>query len=230
MAKRKTGAAAPGYNWGRSKLITQAGVLAKRANQRLRELENQKVEGSSNAYRFVESAVKVGKYWATVGTEKKSKGKIKFNTNFRSMTDEDIQKELKLIKQFLKAPTSHTKGVRKKVEKLTDKFNEHTGLDYSTNEFEELMREDRVKELFKMFSASSLMELFGEDEERTLHAEQILAALEQDKQKSIAEMDFLTIQNAFKDWKPSVNDEQAVTPESMEEIASFGLPEKRKKK
>lgn len=212
MAKR--GAAASGYNWARANLITQAGVLAKRANQRLRELETQKVEGSSNAYRFVERGAKEGKFWAAKGTQKKSAGKIKFNTNFRSMSDENIQKEMKLLRQFLNAPTSRTKGVRKKVEKLTKKFNENTGLGYSEEQFEELMREDRIKELFKIFASSAIIQMLADNPEAAANYEDVLTALENAENKSISEMDFLTIENAFESWQAA--EEESTDADTME--------------
>ena len=224
MAAKGKGAAAPGYNWGRSKLITKAGVLAKRANQRLRELENKHIEGSSNAYRFVETSVEKGKFWATKGTQKKSAGKIKFNTNFRSMSDEDIQKELKIINQFLNAPTSSTKGTRSKIDKLTDKFNARTGLSFSPSEFVETMTDDLVKEMFKQFSASAIMDLFLEDPDYSANAEQILQGLVTEKQKSLAELDFLTVQNAFENWQqPLQNDDNGLSAEEMDELASIGI-------
>ena len=44
-----------GFNWARSNLITEAGVLAKRANQRIHEIVSQgsAVQGASNAYQYL---------------------------------------------------------------------------------------------------------------------------------------------------------------------------------
>ena len=52
-AQAVRGYASEKFNRARSKLITKASVLAKRANQRLREIEKQGLQSSSNAYKYV---------------------------------------------------------------------------------------------------------------------------------------------------------------------------------
>ena len=207
--KKRSIAQKPGYNWARSRLITQAGVEAKRANQRLREIEKQNLESASNAYKYVEKAAFDGKAW----TGKTAKGQIKFNTNFRSMTDEQIKKELDQIRNFLNAKTSVTKGVRKKVEKLTDRFNEKLKeeggkKEYTQQEFTEIMSENLTAELFKIFDPSAVMRLFAEDPSYTKNSEQILSALVAAEGRNLSEMSFSTVVNAFHNFTSNEFDQE----------------------
>lgn len=204
----------PGFNWARSRLITQAGVEVKRANQRLREIEKQNLESASNAYKYVEKAAFDGKAW----TGKTAKGQIKFNTNFRSMTDEQIKKELDQIRNFLNAKTSVTKGVRKKVEKLTDRFNEKLKeeggkKEYTQEEFTEIMTENLTAELFKIFDPSAVMRLFAEDPSFAKNSEQILSALVATEGRNLSEMSFSTVVNAFHNFTSNENDQDEETEE-----------------
>ena len=210
--KKKSIAQKPGFNWARSRLITQAGVEAKRANQRLREIEKQGLQSTSNAYKYIETSAFDGKGW----TGRTSKGQIKFNTNFRKMTDKQIKKELTQIRNFLNAKTSVTKGVRKKVEKLTDRFNEKLKEEgakkqYSEAEFTEIMSENLTAELFKIFDPSAVMRLFAEDPSYTKNSEQILVALVASEGRSLSEMSFSTIVNAFHNFNS--NEEDTFDPE-----------------
>lgn len=214
--KRKTGAASPSYNWARSKLITQAGVLAKRANQRLREIEKQGLQGVSNAYKYVErSAKKDKRFW----TAKTSKGQIKFNTNFRKMSDKQIREAIRQMRGFSEAKTSRTKGVRKKLEKLTQKFNEKTGLGLNTGEFSDIMSENLTQELFKQFSPSDVTMLFRENPDAARSSEEILQALidresqqavqdevlEKGGRLNLAELEFSEIQEAYEAFQIDFN-------------------------
>lgn len=201
MKKRDITAPA-NYNWARSRLITRASVAAKRANQRLREIEKQGLEDTSNAYKYLERAAFDGKPW--LSTTKK--GEMKFNTNFRAMTDEEIQRSLRHINDFLNAKTSLTRGVRTKVSKLTSKFNEKleeygSEKKYSEQEFTEIMTENLNKELFKVFDPSEVMKLFAEDPSYSVNAEQILSALVAKEGRTLSSMSFATVKNAFHNWQ-----------------------------
>ena len=219
------GAASKTYNWARANLITKAGVLAKRANQRLREIEKQGLQTSSNAYRHVERVeydeIKSKSKYRLTGrqTQGKHKGELKFNTNFRSMSDEDIQKSIRSLENFLDAPTSLTKGVRSKISKLTDKFNkklaeEGSDVEYTEEEFSEIMSADLTGELFKLFGASDVMRLMADSgEEGTKSLEEVLRALVERTHKSLAELytaKILTLDrlsDEIKDFTSNDNDE-----------------------
>lgn len=224
-AGKARGAASSTYNWARANLITKAGVLAKRANQRLREIEKQGLQTSSNAYRYVERVEydetrKGSKYRLTSRqTQGKNKGKIKFNTNFKSMTDEEILKSIKSLDSFLNAPTSLTKGVRSKINKLTDKFNkklseEGSDVEYTEEEFSEIMSADLTGELFKIYDPSDIMRLMAQaGEEATKAMEDVLRALVEREHKSISELasaKILTLdrlQDELTNWSNNTNDE-----------------------
>lgn len=222
--KKKSGAANPQFNWARSNLITQAGVLARRANQRLREIEKQGLETSSNAYRYVERVefdeIKKGsKYRLTSRqTQGKNVGAIKFNTNFKKMTDNEIMKSIRSLQSFLDAPTSLTKGVRTKITKLTDKFNKKLAEEgeektYSEEEFAEIMSANLTGELFKLFNPSDILRLMAEvGEEKTKALEDVLQALVTREHKSLAELysaGILTLdrlRDEILDWHTNDND------------------------
>ena len=211
----KRGAASPSFNWGRSKLITQASVLAKRANQRLREIEKQGLQTTSNAYQYVERAAFDKKGW----TATTSSGQITFHTNFRNMTDDQIREALRQLKAFEQSKTSLTKGVRKKLETLTEKFNKKINetagekRDYSTEEFAQVMSQNLTKQLFNIFDPSEIMRLFAEDDSYLKNAETILAALVAKEKRSLAEMSFSTVARAFHDWKSNTIDESTTVDE-----------------
>lgn len=197
-----------GFNWARSSLITEAGVLAKRANQRLREIEKQGITGASNAYQYLRKKSFDEVPWLTIQTQGKNVGKMKFNTNFRGMSDKDIQMELKKIREFLGAKTSLTKGVRSRIEKQTQAFNEKTGQNYTSQEFTEKVMTTDVKEMFKIYDPSDIQALFAENKNFALHADEILQALVAKEKTSLANIDWSTVVGAFHDWETvSVDDE-----------------------
>lgn len=195
-----------GFNWARSSLITEAGVLAKRANQRLREIEKQGITGASNAYQYLRMKAFDEVSWLTVQTKGKNVGKMKFNTNFRRMSDKEIQSELKKIREFLGAKTSTTKGVRSRISKQTEAFNEKTGQDYTEEEFTEKVMTTDVKEMFKVFDPSDVQMLFAENKQFAVVADDILDALAQKAKRDWAGMDWSTITDAFDAWE-SASDE-----------------------
>lgn len=212
------GAASKAFNWARSKLINQASVLARRANQRLREIEKQGLQNTSNAYKFIEGKLYDKEHGNNVPwLARTAKQQMKFNTNLRSMSDEDIAKELHYLKGFLKAKTSYTKGVRERIAKQTQAFNEKTGLDYTQEQFTDVMTEDLVQELYKSFDPSAVARLFAENEGFAIHAQEILAALVAKEKKSLSQMTFTKIEKAFHNWEST---ETEKTEKEKEEIAN----------
>ena len=211
-----------GFNWARSNLITEAGVLAKRANQRIHEIvsHGSAVQGASNAYQYLRTMDYDKVPWLKTTQRKIKKTgevvtEIQFSTNFRNLSDKEIQYRIKKIKEFLEAKTSKVKGVKTRIEKQTKAFNEKTGQAYTETEFTEKVMTADVKELFKSFDPSDIMVLFSENSYYALHADEILQALVEKEKRSLASMEWSEIVDAFHDWHNSVED---MTQEELDEI------------
>lgn len=193
-----------GFNWARSNLITEAGVLAKRANQRIHEIvsKGSAVQGASNAYQYLRTMDYDKVPWLKTTQRKIKKTgetvtEIQFATNFRNLSDKEIQYRIKKIKEFLDAKTSKVKGVRERIAKQTKAFNEKTGQTYTESEFvDEIMSTD-VKELFKQFDPSDIQSLFSENREYALNADAILQAIVDEKKQALAGMEWSDIVDAF---------------------------------
>lgn len=213
--KAAAGAAKRAFNWARSKLITKAGVLAKRANQRLREIENQGLRTASGAYQYIKKKEFDKASWLAKVSKGPHEGEVKFNTNFRSMSDEQIIESINHIETFLNAQTSTTKGVKQRITNLTDKFNQKleefdTEKTYTEDEFTELMTTTNIQELFNDFDASDIMRLLASDKrynqtnaDGKLNADAILEALALSQNKKLAKFEWFEIQNAFEAWTES---------------------------
>ena len=202
-----------GFNWARSNLITEAGVLAKRANQRIHEIVSQgsAVQGASNAYQYLRTMDYDKVPWLKTTQRKIKKTgevvtEIQFATNFRSLSDKEIQYRIKKIKEFLGAKTSKVKGVKSRIEKQTKAFNEKTGQSYSESEFTDKVMTADVKELFKSFDPSDIMVLFSENSSYALHADEILQALVEKEKRSLASMEWSEIVDAFHNWHNTVDE------------------------
>lgn len=211
--KKRNIAQRPGFNWARSNLITEAGVLAKRANQRIHEIVSQgsAVQGSSNAYQYLRTMDYDKVPWLKTTQRKIKKTgevvtEIQFATNFRSLSDKEIQYRIKKIKEFLGAKTSKVKGVKSRIEKQTKAFNEKTGQSYSESEFTDKVMTADVKELFKSFDPSDIMVLFSENSSYALHADEILQALVEKEKRSLASMEWSEIVDAFHNWHNTVDE------------------------
>ena len=216
-----------GFDWARSRLITEAGVLAKRANQRIHEIVSQgtAVQGASNAYQYLRTKIydKVQganvPWLTTVERKNKETGEmqtdIKFVTTFRNLSTAEIQYRVKKIKEFLSAKTSKVKGVRSRIEKQTKAFNENTGQNYTEDEFTQKVMTADVKELFKSFDPSDIMTLFSENSEYAIHADEILQALVENEKTALSEMEWSTIVDAFHNWTSTVDE---MTEEEINEM------------
>ena len=214
-----------GFNWARSNLITEAGVLAKRANQRIHEIVSQgsAVQGSSNAYQYLRTMDYDNVPWLKT-TQRKIKNtgemvtEIQFATNFRSLSDKEIQYRIKKIKEFLGAKTSKVRGVKSRIEKQTKAFNENTGQHYTEEEFTNKVMSADVKELFKNFDPSDIMMLFSENSSYALHADEILQALVSEEKKALSELAWADVVDAFHNWNSTVSE---FTEEEIDELAEM---------
>lgn len=93
----------------------------KRANQRLRELEEQNLSNSP-AYKYIERlALADDPAMARTG-----KGQIKFSTNIRSMSEVERAHLRKQVEGFLNAETSTVKGVKAVHRRMTEHYEEAT--------------------------------------------------------------------------------------------------------
>lgn len=93
----------------------------KRANQRLRELEQQDLSNSP-AYKYIERlALADDPAMARTG-----KGQIKFNTNIRSMTEVERAHLRRQVEGFLNAETSTVKGVKAVHKRMVEHYEEAT--------------------------------------------------------------------------------------------------------
>lgn len=215
----------PGFNWARSNLITKAGVLAKRANQRIHEIVSHgaAVMGSSNAYQYLRTMDYDKVPWLKTTQRKIKKTgemvtEIQFATNFRGLSDKEIQYRIKKIEEFLSAKTSKVKGVQSRIEKQTKAFNENTGQHYTEEEFTNKVMSADVKELFKNFDPSDIMMLFSENSSYALHADEILQALVSEEKKALSELAWADVVDAFHNWNSTVSE---FTEEEIDELAEM---------
>lgn len=215
----------PGFNWVRSNLITKAGVLAKRANQRIHEIVSHgaAVIGSSNAYQYLRTMDYDKVPWLKTTQRKIKKTgemvtEIQFATNFRGLSDKEIQYRIKKIEEFLSAKTSKVKGVQSRIEKQTKAFNENTGQHYTEEEFTNKVMSADVKELFKNFDPSDIMMLFSENSSYALHADEILQALVSEEKKALSELAWADVVDAFHNWNSTVSE---FTEEEIDELAEM---------
>ena len=99
-------------------LRNEVDTKAKRANQRLRQLEKSGIDESSRAYQVTARNV----YDGLPGYVTTRAGNIAFDRRFKSKTIEDLEKELKELDKFLDQGTIHTSTVRGYKESLRKSF------------------------------------------------------------------------------------------------------------
>lgn len=133
-------------------LAQTASRLAKTANTRLRALEKKGLQNGSNAYRYIEK-IHFDKDNATATD---SQGRMKFNTNFRGLSYQEIQHRIGEINNFLKAQTSTVSGVKSAYQKGYETYkanakNEAPNISFS--DFADIMRNQKIKDSKKMFGS-----------------------------------------------------------------------------
>lgn len=141
----------------RSEMSQLASKLAKTANQRLRSLEEAGMQNASNAYRYIERL----HFDKDNATATDSKGRMKFNTNFRGMTYQEIQHEIAEITRFLEAKTSTPQRVKEKYAKSYRTFiSEHEeGKNISFQEYSDIMRNETIKSTKQMFGSKVMLRI-----------------------------------------------------------------------
>ena len=99
-------------------LRNEVETKAKRANQRLRQLEKSGIDESSRAYQVTARNV----YDGLPGYVTTRAGNIAFDRRLKNKTIEDLEKELKELDKFLDPGTIHTSTVRGYKESLRKSF------------------------------------------------------------------------------------------------------------
>lgn len=166
----------------RKKLELTASVYAKRANQRLRQLEQSLTNPlSSNAYKEIRDFAKDKRKF--ISTTKS--GEFKFKTSFRKMSLEDLQEELKQLDTFLfEAKTSTVKGakahyskIRKSIAKNRTDGKTQRVMDYfsqmTDNEFSEFWDYTGIKSLWNMYGSDQAVKIIESAKEEGLSMEKI---------------------------------------------------------
>lgn len=152
----------------KSELSQMAGQLAKTANQRLRSLEQSGLANASNAYRYIERL----HFDKDSATATDSKGRMKFNTNFRGMSYQDVQHEVAELTRFLEAKTSTPARVKEKYERgyhtFVNKYEEAKSLTFE--DYTDIMRNETIKNTKQMFASKVMLRIMRhmDDTDETL--------------------------------------------------------------
>lgn len=114
----------------RNGLINKTKQYAKLANQRLRNIEKNKLEKSSNAYKYMEQLA-----YDKLNVTYNNQGRPRFLTvrEIRKLSDKELKKYEKILTRFLESKTSTVGGVKRKYEKSYKTYTERYGnIDFDT--------------------------------------------------------------------------------------------------
>ena len=114
----------------RNALINKLKQYARIANQRLRNIEKNKIEKSSNAYKYVERLA-----YDKLNVTYNNQGRPRFLTarEIKKLSDKDLKKYEKTLTNFLESKTSTVGGVKRKYEKSYETYKERYGnIDFNT--------------------------------------------------------------------------------------------------
>lgn len=135
-----------------SELRTQLRKLTKTANSRIKSLERKHIEQSSKAYQYVSGIQKRDIGIVKKTTDKKTeKEGIKFNTDFRKMSKRELEKELRLVRDFLNAKTSTITGTTSAYRKAYETFQKETKSDFTYDDWSNFWYNSTVKEFMNMY-------------------------------------------------------------------------------
>ena len=150
-------------------------TYAKTANQRLRQLESDNLHETSPAYRQVRSFFNDSRNF--MDTTKS--GEMKFRTNFRGMTKEELRKELLELDTFLfRAKTSTSAGTKSHYEKIKESIGRQNEsgskssevMDYfnkmDMDEFSDFWSYKNMSQMFKIYGSDTVIQLISEGEEK----------------------------------------------------------------
>ena len=107
-------------------------TLAKRANQRLRQMEMSGIAASSKAYQVTAQKV----YDQRAGYVTTRSGNIAFDRSLKNKTERQLEAELRELDKFLGANTSQVRGYKSSLKKAYSSYikSEWTGADGKTKE------------------------------------------------------------------------------------------------
>lgn len=150
-------------------------TYAKTANQRLRQLESDNLHERSAIYKYIRSYFNDNRGF--MDTTKH--GEMKFKTNLRGMTKEELRKELLELDTFLfRSKTSTSAGVKSHYEKIkesigtqkTDNSKSQEVMDYfnkmSMDEFSDFWDYKNMSQMFKIYGSDTVIQLISEGEEK----------------------------------------------------------------
>lgn len=125
----------------REETEVQLRSLAKRMNQRLRQLEQSGLTQASKAYGRIELwAYNQSKEFITTT----KKGEIKFKTSTKNRTTRQLQAQVRQMEIFANASTSTVSGIKKAYKKSYESFKKSTGYSGSFSQYSEMMSEDAI--------------------------------------------------------------------------------------
>lgn len=170
-----------------------ASKLAKTANSRLRALEEKGLERGSNAYRYIEKL----HFDKDNATATDSQGRMKFNTDFRGLSYQDLQHLIGEIQGFLGAKTSKVSGVKKKYYKAWQSYSKETnektgGSSISFADFTDIMRNQKIKDSKEMFGSKLFVRVIRHIDET---GESVKQALERIKDLDVKKADMLDLED-----------------------------------
>ena len=142
----------------RNALINKTKQYAKIANQRLQNIEKNKLEKSSNAYKYVERLA-----YDKLNVTYNKQGRPRFlpAKEIKKLSDKDLKKYEKTLTNFFDAKTSTVGGVKRKYEKSYNTYNERYGnIDFNT-----------YTEMYDSIWLVKYQEQYGSQELRNLVAE-----------------------------------------------------------
>lgn len=170
-----------------------ASTLAKTANSRLRALEQKGLERGSDAYRYIEKL----HFDKDNATATDSQGRMKFNTDFRGLSFQELQDRITEIQRFLNAQTSKISGVKKKYyegwKSYSKPTNEKTGgSSISFADFTDIMRNQKIKDSKSMFGSKLFVRIIRHIDET---GESVKQALERIKDLDVQKADMLDLED-----------------------------------
>lgn len=188
-------------------------TYAKTANQRLRQLETDNLSSTSPAYRQIKS------YWeddrsfmdttkgSIVRGKKTASGLMKFRTNTKGMTKEQLRQELLELDTFLfRAKTSTSAGVKSHYEKIKESIGKQNESDSKSQavmnffnqmnmkEFSQFWEYTNMSQLIKAYGSDTMVELItaGKDREFNLaKMNELFADILNDENKKIPITDLI---------------------------------------
>lgn len=151
-------------------------TVGKAANQRLREMENQGLQNSSAAYRYVKKQA-AGEDYAFSHT---GAGQIKFNLRVRGRSFDELRHMVATIDDFMEAKSSTIGGIHDIYRQATDTFRENYGEDFTKEDyanFTETMSYTLFRNFEKIYGSQLAIEYVNKAEALGLTWEEIEAAI-----------------------------------------------------